>query len=476
VFGVLGYQSVRLIILGMGFVLIRTINVQSETLSQALISAYHNNSTFRSNQANVESTRYKIPEARSGFLPKLTATGSYGGSTRRIAFDANPQNIPPFFGPIPGITGQPGIVPVVLSNQDNPYINRIIGINLDQTLYDSGRTLAQYRFAKAQTAQAEALLDATEQQILLSATSAYMDVVRYREMLRLRDEDIVALMEQNRQVHARHAVGELTMTDVAQSEAVLAEAQAMRALAVADVEGAEAIYHQVIGQSPKKLRTGYHLPKGLPQSQEEALNRIQAHHPNVRAVEKEMHASMEDEQVASSDFGPTITLSASVSYRTDSAIDITFSTPTYQGSLKFPHDRQNIVSVVGKLNMPLYDGGRASSRTRGARARTTEARFRLQATYEQAQASAIRSWARYRALKKNLYSAKERVKAENLALDGLERESVAGQRTILDVLNGRRSLLNARVMLVNAEIDYVVAAYTLLNATGDLSLKSLGLQ
>jgi outer membrane protein len=444
-------------------------------MGQALIAAYGNNSTLRSSRASLEAAQYRIPEARSGFFPKITGTGSLGGSSRRIAFDVNPNNVPTFIGPIPGITGQPGLVPVVLNNQNNPYMNAIIGLTLDQTVYDSGRTYAQYRSAQAQSAQAYALLNATEQQILLAAASAYMDVVRQRATLKLRDEDILALTEQNRQVHARKAVGELTETDVAQSEAALAEASASRELTAADLDGAVAVYQQVIGRRPNALHTAYHLPKGLPKSQSEALKRAETHHPNVHAVQKEVHASMEDEVVAFSDLGPTVTLSASVTRRDDSQTAFKFSTPTFQGYLRIPSDEENIITVSGKLNMPLYDGGRASSRTRGARARTTEARFRLQATYEQTQASAISAWARYIALKRNLVATKERVHAEILALQGIEREATAGQRTILDVLNGRRSLLSARIGFLNAQIDHVIAAYTLLSATGDLSLYKLGL-
>jgi outer membrane protein len=184
---------------------------------------------------------------------------------------------------------------------------------------------------------------------------------------------------------------------------------------------------------------------------------------------------MEEEIVARSDLGPTVTVSASYSYRTDSDTTFRYTTPTFQGYLRIPSDQQNILTISGKLDMPLYDGERASSRTRGARARTTEARFRLQAAYEQTQASVISAWARYRALKKNLAAAKERVHAEILALQGVERESTAGQRTILDILNGRRTLLNARIGLLNVQIDHVVAAYTLMSATGDLSLSKLGL-
>jgi outer membrane protein len=247
------YRQSRFCLIGLGFFSLSAGPLNSATLSQALIAAYANNATLRSSRAHVEAASYKIPEARSGFLPKVTATGLLKGNTRRLAFDVNPNDVPSFLSPLPGITGQTSSVPTVLSNQNNPYINRIASITLDQTLYDSGRTQANFRFAQAQTAQAYALLSATEQQILLAAVSAYMDVVRLRAILKLREADIRALTEQNRQVYARLAVGELTETDSAQSEAARAEAHAARELTVADLQSAEAFYQQIIGQNPDAL-------------------------------------------------------------------------------------------------------------------------------------------------------------------------------------------------------------------------------
>ena len=416
--------------------------VNAETIESALAQAYRGNPTLNQQRASVRATDESVPQALSGYRPRINGTANYGynstwftGSNR-----TNPSSVPQEF--------RSSLQP------------RDVGVVMQQTLFNGNQTTNRVRQAEAQVIQARETLRATEQNVLLDSVTAYMNVLRDSAIVALRRQNVQALDEQRRATRDRFQVGEVTRTDVAQSEARLADAQSQLLGANAQLQTSRAQFRQVIGREPGALAPGRPVDRMLPATVAESIARGLASHPTIEAAKNGADAAQLQVRVAEASLLPTVTLEASYSRAYDSTIAI---------------DNQMIGQVVGRLTVPIFQGGSEYSTIRQAKETLGAQRIAVDVQREQVRAAVVQSWGLLQAAKAQIEAAQAAVRANEIALEGVREEYRVGQRTLLEVLNAQTELLNSRVALVTAQRDRVVASYSLLSGTGRLSVRQLAI-
>ncbi len=422
--------------LGLSTVLVPAAAKAQETLESALARAYNSNPTLNAQRASLRVTNEGVPQALSGYRPRVNATADIGASLTQ--FDA------------PGVrTGTIRQAP------------RGVGAQLDQTIWNAGRTGNAVSQAEALVLASREALRSSEQSVLLDAATSYMNVLRDTAILNLNRNNIEVLEEQLRQTRDRFNVGEVTRTDVAQSEARLASSRSQGAVAEANLKASLARYRQIVGVQPRRLAPGRPVERNIPNSLEEAARLAQTQHPTVAGALFNVDAADIAVKVAEADLYPTLGLTASVSQRNDSQ------------SL---NDSRLSASAVARLTVPIYEGGQVYARTRQAKELAGQRRLEADISREQIRAGVVSSWGSLEAAKAQIIAAQAQVLAAETALNGVREEAKVGQRTTLDVLNAQQELLVARSALVTAQRDRVVASYTVLGSIGRLNAQNLGLK
>jgi outer membrane protein len=419
-----------------------TLSAHAETLEMALIQAYQNNPTINSQRALVRSTDENVPIALSGYRPKVTANASAGELHQELKNK---------------VTGAPS--PFI--NLDGTVSPITYGVTATQTLFNGFQTGNRTRQAESQVLAARETLRATEQSILLSAATAYMNLLRDTAILDLQKRNVEVLQEQLRQTRDRFNVGEVTRTDVAQSESRLAAGRSSVLSAEANYKTSAAVYRQVIGQDPHNLTAATSVDRFSPATQIAAVGAATAQHPNVVSAQYNVDAALSQVKIAEGALYPTVSLQGSVQKAENSSIQ---SVSSYNASL------------VGQLTVPIYQGGAEYAAIRQAKETLGQRRIDLDTARDQVRQTVVQSWGQLEAAKANIEATQSQVQASEIALNGVREEARVGQRTTLDVLNAQQELVNARVSLVTAQRDRVVASYTLLSSVGRLSPRTLGLR
>jgi outer membrane protein len=411
----------------------------AETLETSLVQAYQNNPTLNAQRAAVRVTDENVPQALSGYRPKITATASAGQLYQNL-------------------TNTQGGVMTSLKGDVTPLA---YGITATQTLFNGFQTGNRTRQAESQVLAARETLRSTEQTILLSAATAYMNLLRDTAILDLQRRNVEVLQEQLRQTRDRFNVGEVTRTDVAQSESRLAAGRSSVLLAEANYKTSAAVYRQVIGQDPRNLTAATPVDRFSPRNQAEAVGAGNAQHPNVTAAQYNVDAALSQVKIAEGALAPTLSVQGSVTKAENSTL-------TSVNAVN--------AQVLGQLSVPIYQGGAEYSAIRQAKETLGQRRIDLDTAREQTRQTVVQSWGQLEAAKANIEATQAQVQAAEIALNGVREEARVGQRTTLDVLNAQQELVNSRVALVGAQRDRVVASYTLLAAVGRLSPQTLGLR
>jgi outer membrane protein len=336
-----------------------------------------------------------------------------------------------------------------------------VGATVQQNIFNGFQTANRTRQAEAQVFSARETLRVIEQFVLLDAATVYMNVLRDTAILELQRRNVEVIQEQLRQTRDRFNVGEVTRTDVAQAESRVAAAQSQFLQAQANLTTARAAYRRVIGVDPGNLTSGTPVDRFVPRSLDLAVAQGQSENPAVTAAEYGVDVAQLQVKVNEGSLYPSITVSGSIQQNWHPS-DIT--------------QKQMNASVVGQLTVPIYQGGQEYSLVRQAKETVGQRRLELALNRDQARANVVQSWGQLDAAKAQIDATKSQVTAAEIALNGVREEARVGQRTTLDVLNATQELLNARVALVTAQRDRVVASYTLLSAVGRLSIPVLGLQ
>ena len=421
---------------------------RGETLESALMQAYQNNPTLNSQRASVRATDEGVPQALSGYRPKVTINATGGEQTLSSTVVTNPARAP---GAPPNYFTQSG---------HNATYGA--GVTTTQTLFNGFQTANKTRQAEAQVLAARATLRVSEQTVLLNAVTAYMNLLRDTAILDLQRRNVEVLQEQLRQTRDRFNVGEVTRTDVAQSESRLAAGRSQVLSAEANYKASGATYRQVVGVAPGKLLPGTPVDRFSPRNLPEAIGFASASHPAVVTGQYNVDVAQLQVKVAEGALYPTLSVQGNY-------------TKNY-----FPLGSLNTIesysaSVLGQLSVPLYQGGAEYSAIRQAKETLGQKRLDFDVARDQVRQTVVLSWGQLEAAKANIDATTSQVQAAEIALNGVREEARVGQRTTLDVLNAQQELVNARVALVTAQRDRVVASYTLLAAVGRLAPEVLGL-
>ena len=410
----------------------------SETLTGALAAAYRDNPDLNSARAQLRAIDEGVPQALSGYRPRVSATIDVGTQTMRQATPLAPE----------------------MSDWSKGMMPRSYSISVEQPIFLGFRTTNSVKMAQSSVKAAREQLKVVEANVLLDAVTAFMSVIRAQVVVNLTAQNIAFLREQLRAAEDRLNVGEGTRTDVAQTNARLQAGLSDYAQATADLNGAIATYIQVIGHRPESLGGYNGIERLLPKSMEGGLDAALTTHPAIVAGLYNIDVASYNVRIAEGAILPTLGVSGSLSRREDQGIrDTTTDT----------------ASITGRLTVPIYQGGEAASAVRQYKETLGQRRIDLDSTRAQIRQSFVASWGRLDAARAQVTAAEAQVAAQQLALSGIIEERRVGQRTTLDVLNAQQDLLSARVSLVNAQYQRVVGTYTLLSAFGKLDAKTLSL-
>lgn len=421
----------------------------AETLMGALRRAYSANPQLNAGRAELRAIDEKVPQAEAGMRPRVSGDGYLGVQRNRL------------------ITQQHDIYPndptqsdFSKSIQNGKNVPRAASLSFEQPIFDGFKTQNQTRAAESGVFAGRERLRLTEQRILFDAVTAYMDVLRDTAALKLQDSNVAVLKEQLRQTRERYNYGQITLTDVAQAESRLAGGQSLVGAARAALDASIGVYRKTVGVEPTKLAPGSAADRWLPKSREEAERIAQREHPFILAALHDADAADLDIKALEADFMPKFSIVGDIFTQTD---------------LVGIGNRNVGAKILGHLNVPIYEGGLTSSRVR--QAKETAGQRRLNADVARAEVLALvrAYWGALQAAKTQIAAAQTQIAAAERALYGVREEAKAGQRTTLEILNAQQELLNARLMLIVAQRDRVVASYAVLSSLGRLSSAWLGL-
>ena len=418
---------------------------RADTLVEAMASAYLGNPVLQGERARQRATDEQVPQALSGWRPTVIVRGDGGYEWDRSTVK---RSLPP---PAADVTVTD------TSSADNTPARFAIG--LSQPIFRGFRTVNETARAEANVAAGQQDLLAVEQQVLLDATAAYMDVLRDREIVTLRQRNVEALGEQLRGADARFSVGEITRTDVEQARARQSLSQAELAVARANLAAAAARYVQVVGYAPGTLRHPQ-LPALLPASLEEALALAEELNPLLLAAAFNAEAARHQIGFVQADLLPSISL------------EVEFRASHEPGHNAFSSQSG---SILGVIQLPLYQAGRVSSQVREAKQIASQRGIEIIEAGRSVREEVVRIWNVFVSSAETIRSLEDQVAANELALEGVSQEALAGTRTTLDVLDAEQELVLSQVNLANARRDRVVAAFRLIATTGRLTAPALDL-
>lgn len=413
-------------------------SASAETLFGALTKAYQLNSTLNYNRAGVRVTDENVPIAKSGFRPTIGATGS---------------------------------IDYTATHERSRLTTGSFGVQIDQMLFDGFQTRNNVRAAEAQVRASVESLRNDEQNTLFDAASAYMDVIRDRQIAVLTEQNLQFLTEQARAARSRFEVGEGTRTDVAQADASRSAAIAQLSAARAQAAVSEATYRQVIGEQPGKLQAGQPLAKMLPKSMDQAIAVAGGEHPAIIATQHLVDAAAFTVKSTEGRLLPQVSASAGVgtNYRNTEINGL----PGVGGETD---GTANSASIGATLTIPIYTGGRVSAQVRQSKESLGQARIQVDVSRDQVRQAVVSAWTQYVAARQSVAANVETVAAQQLALNGVIEERNVGQRTTLDVLNAQADVITAQIDLASSQRDVVVASYAIVSAIGALTAERLGLQ
>src|SRR5580704_5318942 len=418
----------------------------ADTLEWALVQAYQNNPSLNAQRASLRATDENVPQALSGYRPKLSVTANGGYDYSSTLAHTVVQSVFPNT--------------VSYTNFATPYEQRGFGVTATETLYNGNQTANRVRQAESQVMGARETLRVTEQQVLLDSATAYMNLLRDEAILQLNRSNVEVLTEQLKQTRDRFNVGEVTRTDVAQAESRLAQGRSQLLNAQSNYVTSVANYRRVIGVDPGKLAVATPVDRFSPNSLPLAIASGETKSPSVLASAYGVDVAELGVKVSEGALYPNLAVAATASKNYESQYNV---------------NKQTLASIVGTLTVPLYQGGSEYSTIRQSKETLGQQRLNLDVNRDQARATVVQSWGQLDAAKAEIESTTAQVNAAEIALNGVREEARVGQRTTLDVLNAQQELVNARVALVTAQHDRVVASYTLLASVGGLSMQRLGL-
>jgi len=421
-------KTARNLVLTASLIVGAVLPVRAETLADALIAAYRNSNLLEQNQAILRAADEDVAQAVASLRPVVAfiADGQYGYS--QTLLDS-------------GIT---------VSN-DGLFAN--YSVTAQMTLFDFGRTQLAIEAAKEIVLATREALIAIEQQVLLAAVSAFVDVRLQQEIVSLRENNVRVIAEQLRAAQDRFEVGEITRTDVAQAEARLAEARANLVVAQGDLAIARENYRAATGNYPGVL-SALPAPPRTAATLDAARSVALRTHPSIRQAQREVKAAELNVARARANMKPTIAAQAQLSVDQDNL-------------------QENGVGI--NFNQTIYSGGALSSALRQAMANRDASFAGLkQRGVEVAETVGI-VWSNLDVADASIAATEQQISAAQIAFDGVREEASLGARTTLDVLDAEQDLLDARASRLSAVAQRYIGIYQLLASMGLLTVDHLAL-
>jgi outer membrane protein len=415
----------------------------ADTIDAALVRAYQNNPQLNAQRASVRATDENVPQALSGYRPRVALTASAGYQYLDTLLTS-------------------GGTPTAIVRTDTHGANapRSAGLTVTQTLFNGQQTANRTRAAESQVSGSREALRFLESSVLFAAATIYMDYLRDAAIVEVQRSNTRVLEQTLKQTRDRFNVGEVTRTDVAQSEAQLAAGKTQQLTAESNLTTTRANFRRIIGNDPVALAPGSPVDRYSPGTLSGAVDLGLVENPNVTAAMFGIDVNYLQVKVNEGALLPTVTLQASVQQSNEQTLAIS---------------RSFGASAIAQLSVPVYQGGAEYSLIRQSKETLAQQRLVLEQTRDQTRANVVTAWGQLVAGKAQVASAQSQVTASEIALNGVREEAKAGQRTTLDVLNAQQALVNARVALVTAQHDRVVASYSVLNNVGRLSPQVLKL-
>ena len=410
----------------------------TETLKEALAEAYQSNPTLLAARANLRATDEGVPLERADALPSLSASANY----TEFLYDSSSAP-----GPGRNAGGQ---------------------ISLGVPVYAGGGTRNAIRGAETRVLAGRADLRGTESQVFNQVVAAYMDVIQNEALVGLSANNVDVLATNLEATSDRFEIGDLTRTDVAQSESRLALARGDLRSAQANLIRARETFIALVGEAPGELQPPPPLP-GLPGDPDGAVDVALENNPDLIAADERARAAGYDIRVAGSTRLPRIEIVAGGDYST-----FLGSLPASQAALASNSSSGATAGV--RATIPLFQGGRPAALERQAQSRASAALEQVVAVERDVIAQVRAAFASWRAASEIITSTQAAVAAAELSLEGVRAENTVGNRTILDILDAQQELLQAQVQLVIARRNAYVAGFTLLAAMGRAEARDLGLE
>ena len=423
------------------------IDTGGGTMPGALALAYQSNPQLNAQRAAARATDENVPTALAGYRPRVSGTASV---TEQYLDNVVKTT---------AVSGAP-----IYVQSKGAAVQSSFGLTASQTLYNGFQNGNRTRQAESQVFAARETLRSMEQTVLLDAATAYMNLLRDAAILELQRSNVNVLEVTLRQTRDRFTAGEVTRTDVAQAEASLAQGRSSLAQAESNYITSRANFRQVIGVNPPaRLAAASPVDRFFPSTVDAAVARGNNENPNITSSMYLVDVAVLQVRVAEGALYPTVAAVGAV-------------TKNYGGSAISLAAPESLAALVAaQLTVPLYQGGSEYAATRQAKESLGQQRLNLALSRDLVRSQVLQAWGQNEAAKAQIASQQAQVTSAEVALNGIREEARVGQRTTLDVLNAQQTLVNARVALVIAQHDRVVASYTVLSAVGSLSPQVLGL-
>jgi outer membrane protein len=416
---------------------------RADTLPDALTLAYQTNPSLLAQRAQLRSTDETYVQALAGYRPTANLQGTGYWEWQRF------NSCSVLFGCY-SVQGQP-------FSQSYNYVNGQVQVN--QPIFTGGRVTARVKGAEATVLAGREQLRQVENQLMLTVIGAYEDVRRDEQALDIRRDNVGVLQRQVEESRARFEAGEVTRTDVAQSQAQLAAAQALLSSAQANLASDRAAYATVVGQSPTKLANPPPF-KVFPKTIDEAFDTVEQNNPSIRIADYNEQATAAQVAEAKAQRLPSIGFQGSYGYEQP----ISPWSPSQ-------NVRTGTVSVT--LQQSLFTGGQIQSQIRQYIEQDNAARVGLEQARRVAVQNVSQAWNVLLAARANIVADEEQVRSAQVAFEGTQAEQQVGLRTTLEVLNAQQVLENAQLSLLGARHDEYVASAQVLNIMGLLEARLL---
>ena len=408
----------------------------AETLQGALSKAYENNPTLTAARAGQRANDENVPIRKADGLPSAGASVEY---QENLVLPGNA-----FFSPKRTLS---------------------VGGQLSVPIYQGGAVRNAVKAAKYRVEAGQADLRATEASIFAQTVGAYMDVIRDQAIVQLNQKNVSVLRTNLQATSDRFEIGDLTRTDVAQSEARLALAEGDLRTAESNLIGSRESYIRLVGEAPVDLEQPPQLPN-LPATAEEAVAIALNNNPDIEAANQLVHASQADIGVARAGRLPKLATTLSGGYNNN------LHSVTNATSENTTTSTQAAVS----LTVPLFQGGRPAAQVRQAQSRNSQAIENYVEVERGVIAQTRGAYAAWQANEQIIAATQQAVSANSLSLEGVRAENSVGTRSILDILNAEQEYLNTQVQLVSARRNSYVAAFSVLAAMGKAEARDLGIE